>query len=282
MPMPLNPADVQACKALQKQHGTSYFFATRLMPKRLRDATFVLYAFFRVPDEFVDNPEPNTNPEQKLSDWHKAWLVAYEQGTSEHPVLRAAAMIHHEYQIPIAPSETFLKAMQEDVAKSRYANYTELRHYMDGSAAAVGEIMAYTIGFTNPQALQHARDLGYAMQLTNFLRDVAEDYQARGRIYLPQDLLQKYGVKDADFQLNQCSPELKRVIQDLAERARQLYRSADQGIPMLAPDGQVPVRIASRLYEAILDKLAAQDWDPFVGRASTNPWEKLKILAKAL
>lgn len=280
--MSLDPADIRACKALQKQHGTSYFFATRLMPKRLREATFVLYAFFRVPDEFVDNPAPGSDPVQVLADWQTAWRQAYRTGTSEQPVLRAAAVIHNDHHIPLQPSETFLHAMVEDLSKNRYATYAELCQYIDGSAAAVGEIMAYTIGFTDPAALAYARDLGYAMQLTNFLRDIGEDYHTRGRIYLPQDLLDHYGVNEDSLRHSNCTPELKQTIQDLAERARQLYRSADQGIPLLSPDGQAPVRIAARLYEAILDKLAAQNWDPFAGRAGTTPFEKLKILATSL
>lgn len=269
--------DIQYCKRIQRTHGKSYFFATRFFPKRLREATHVLYAFFRVPDDFVDTPTPGSDPEQLLTDWLADWKQAYATGTSTHPVLRAAADIHHTYEIPFEESEIFLQAMIQDLTKSRYGNYDELCAYMNGSAAAVGVMMSYVIGFTSKDALVHARDLGYAMQLTNFLRDIAEDIDERDRIYLPLDELHAASVSEADVVNHHFTPEFREFMISQAKRAKALYRSADKGIPMLQQDGQLAVRTASKLYEAILDKLEQQDWNPFLGRARTSKRDKLRL-----
>ena len=267
--------DVEVARRLNKKHGTSYYFATCLFPKHLREATFALYAFFRVPDEFVDNGAPD-QAQQLLENWRTDWHKAYQSGTSTDPVLRLNAEVFHRYQIPFAYSESFLEAMFRDLSDTRYANYAELERYMYGSAAVVGLMMSHAIGFSDPRALEYAQKLGYAMQLTNFLRDIDEDFQQRGRIYLPLDDLQRFGVKEAQFAERHFDANFYSLMQFQMQRAHQLYEDAEPGIALLNPEGRRAVRVASALYRAILTKLEEQGSNPFAGRARTSTLEKVQ------
>jgi 15-cis-phytoene synthase len=267
--------DVEVARRLNKKHGTSYYFATCLFPWHLREATFALYAFFRVPDEFVDNGAPE-QAQQLLENWRADWQKAYQLCDSSDPVLRLNAQVFHRYQIPYDYSEIFLAAMFRDLSDTRYASYAELESYMYGSAAVVGLMMSHVIGFADPVALEYAKKLGYAMQLTNFLRDIDEDFQQRGRIYLPLDELRRFGVKEAQFAERHFDANFHALMQFQMQRAHQLYEDAEPGIALLNPEGRRAVRVASALYRAILTKLEQQGSNPFAGRARTSTLEKVQ------
>lgn len=267
----------EQARRIHKRHGTSYYFATQLFPKDIRFATYGLYAFFRIPDEIVDNPELRTEMaiRSHLAAWRAQWEAAYAAGDSEDAVLRVNAYLFHRYAIPLEYSLAFLDAMDQDVTKVSYCNYSDLERYMYGSAGAVGLMMAHIIGFREPKhALPCAEKLGYAMQLTNFLRDMDEDYQLRGRVYMPEEELNQFGLTHADIAQRRFSPAFRLFMEFQAERAQRLYAEAEVGIPLLMPEGRPAVRVASVLYHAILTKLAAQDWNVFKGRARTSLLEK--------
>lgn len=263
----------EACRLIHKHHGTSYYFATRLFPKDLRLATHALYAFFRVPDEIVDNA--SAAKEEALQTWMNDWYEAHVTGVSRNPVLQATSYIFHKYSIPFAYSEAFLKAMQQDLQKTRYATYEELQAYMYGSAAVVGLMMMHVIGFSDPRAIEYAEKLGYAMQLTNFLRDIREDLDQRGRIYLPEDELERFGIRESGLASGLVDENWKQFMRFQIERADRLYEEANQGIQFLRPRGRLAVRAGSDLYRMILRKIEGQGYDVFKTRARTSGWEKL-------
>jgi len=262
-------ADYEACQRIHSAHGKSYYFATRFFPKELRLATYALYAFFRLPDEIVDNPLTNY-PQKELEDFCVLWRRAYAdphcltESTDTHAVLRATVDTFHRYHIPYEYSESFLAAMIQDTWKSSYANYQELEQYMYGSAAVVGLMMCHVIGF-EPRALAYAEKLGYAMQLTNFLRDREEDLRLRGRVYMPADELQRFGKDDKAFMKFQIA------------RADRLYDEANEGIRYLHVRGRFAVRAASDLYRAILRKIEKRDYDVSV-RVRTSFLEKIFLV----
>lgn len=281
--LPIDKADLAYCKSLHRQHGTSYFFATRFFPRELREATHVLYAFFRVPDELVDNPVDD-NPATvytSLEKWRSKWRSAYMLGESDEPVLRATYAVFKHYDIPYQYSEDFLQAMIQDVTTDRYHTYQELEYYMYGSAAVVGLMMSYVIGYTDSRALEYAKQLGYAMQLTNFIRDIKEDATNRYRIYMPKDELAQFNLHEVDILDGRMSDDMIAFLQYQIARARELYDAAEQGIHLLDPRGQFPVRAASRLYSAILNKIEQQEYNVFAQRAHTNFFEKLLIISHA-
>jgi phytoene synthase len=276
----------EAARLLHKKHGKSYYFATRLFPRDMRLATHALYGFFRVPDEIVDNSPMRDDAEvaavkHKLDEWQDNWSKAYRDGDSADPILHVTSYVFHKYSIPYGYSEAFLAAMITDIDKSRYRDYAELEEYMYGSAAVVGLMMAHVIGFRDG-ALDYAPKLGYAMQLTNFLRDIDEDYVERKRVYMPQDELDAFGVSYDDIATRRFSEDFKRFMIFQSGRAHRLYEEADRGIPLLSRQGRFPVRVASTLYRAILGKIAEQDYNIFKGRARTSFGQKLMLTLGAL
>lgn len=279
-PYPEFASDLKEARTIHKQHGKSYFFATRWLPRRAREATHILYAWLRIPDDWVDDEELSPETKQRLlDDWEARWASALSGAPTEHPILRSAAWLFREFQFPDAWGQAFLSAMRQDLTKERYKTYDELAHYMHGSAGVVGQMMSRIIG-CDVRALPYAELNGYAMQLTNFLRDIGEDYRGRGRIYLPQADMDAYGVLESDFETG--SPALTNLIKAYITKTRQLYKAAQPGIGLVEKPGRYPFRLASRLYAAILDKIEANHHDVITKRAHTKLWEKVIIALREL
>ena len=209
------------------------------------------------------------------------WQKAYSGETTLYPILNLTAQVFQQYNIPHQYSLDFLKAMKQDVYITRYDTYQDLQHYMYGSAAVVGLIMTYVIGFNNDKALEYAPYLGEAMQLTNFIRDIGEDYKERGRIYLPQKDIYKYNVKEIDIENSNITVDFIELIKFEINRARNLYRKSDKGLKYLNKRGRFAVIMASRMYEAILDKVEQNNYNVLTKRARTSKREKIYILGKS-
>ncbi len=265
-------------KKINYRHGTSYFWATLLFPQEIRSAVHILYAFFRIPDEIVD--QKRLDQSEALAAWFQRWQQAYLAGDSSEPILYATSKIFHQYQIPYHYSVSFFDAMRQDLVKTRYETYQDLEQYMYGSAAVVGLILSHVIGFKDTTALVEATQLGYAMQLTNFLRDIDEDFQERNRIYFPREELERFGITDQDIAQRNFSSNFSAFVDFQIKKARQLYTIADVGITKLDLRGQKAVRVASRLYAAILKKIEDQQGNIFLKRARTSMVEKLVIMLK--
>ncbi len=281
--MKLKKDDLKKCKQIFKNHSSTYFFATKFFKQEIREATYVVYAFFRVPDEIVDNPEYDQENKirKELENFKEKWRKAYSNESVDNPVLRATAAIFKKYNIPFEHSQAFLDAMVKDTKKSRYKNYRELKEYMYGSAAAVGLIMSYIIGFSKKSALKYAKNLGYAMQLTNFLRDIKEDYQKRNRIYLPKKELKKYGLKEENIENEVIDQNFRDFMQFQIKRTRGLYQEAKKGIPMLDNSGRYPVKLALVLYRKYLDKIEQADYDIYNSNLNLTGWDKLQSIYQA-
>ena len=273
--------DVEFCKQIQRKYGKSYYFATKLFPNDIKDATHILYAFFRVPDEIVDNPinKDLQVVKLKLEEYKHNWELA-KINKSEDPVLRASAFLFRKYNIPEIYADEFLSAMIQDTEKSRYKNYKELEEYMYGSAAVVGLMMTHVIGYSDDKALDYAKRLGYAMQLTNFLRDISEDYVERNRIYMPEDELKAFNLTEKDIAQKIKSDNFVKFIKWQIHKNHQLYKEANEGIKYLSKRGQFAVRLGSALYEAILDKIEEENFDIFSNRVKTSLLEKCIITTK--
>lgn len=273
----------QSVESITKQFGTSYYFATRFLPSDLREATYALYSFFRIPDEIVDNSKYDKTEDIliELEDWEKMWYKSYEGEITIYPILNLTAQVFKKYNITYQYSLDFLKAMKQDIYTTKYNTYQDLQEYMYGSAAVVGLMMSYVIGFNNKKALDYAPYLGEAMQLTNFIRDVGEDYRERGRIYLPQEDMHKYNVLELDIKSGTVSNDFIKLIKFEIKRARNLYRKSDKGIKYLNKRGRFAVIMASRMYEAILDKVEQNNYDVLTKRAITSKREKIYILGKS-
>ena len=282
--------DLNICKEIMRKAGKTYYFATKIFPKEIREATYALYAFYRVPDDMVDLHE-DLNLEAKtalLHEWRKKWQDCItNKGESDEAVLRAAYEVHKKYKIEFIYSQDFLDAMEQDLSKDRYQTYEELEHYMYGSAAVVGIMMTHVIGQKGEEVpselvLDYASKLGYAMQLTNFLRDIAEDIDDRNRIYMPINEYTAFEISDIDFAKHKYPDKWKDFMELQLHRAERLYREADQGIKHLNWYGRLAVRLASRLYEAYHTEIRKSDYKVYHSKYKINGYKKLFILFKTL
>src|SRR5215218_9864727 len=189
-------AGYEECREITKRYGTSFYFATQFFPEETRNGIYAVYAFARIPDEIVDDPINRDRSEavHKLEDWRQEWLTAMDAGGSKDRVMNAIVHAFRKYKIPVEVGEAFLRSMFMDEEKSEYTNYAELEDYMYGSAGVIGLMVTRVVGFESEDAFLFAVKLGYAFQLTNFLRDIREDCDDLGRIYMPQDELARFGL----------------------------------------------------------------------------------------
>jgi phytoene synthase len=270
--------DYREAEAITKQFATNYYRSTKLFPARMREATFALYGFVRLPDEFVDSP--HSAPSNALLNYRTSWQETLVTHSSVEPVHRAMHDTVYAYGIPPLYTLAFLDAMEADLTQDRYATYKDLEHYMFGSATAVGYMMTYIIGTQSgviEEALPAARALAEAFQMTNFLRDVHADYHQRGRIYLPQEDLYQFQVTEDHIAQGILDQRWHHLMEYEIARTRALYELALPGINLLHPDGQRPVRLAHRLYKTILDKIEVNQYDVFHHRARVPDWQKLLL-----
>jgi phytoene synthase len=277
-------ADYLTCRRLHRQYGTTYYFASRWFPARRRRHVDALYGFVRVADEWVDNPGAATVEETRsqLAEYRAQFLCGLKGTPPEYEVLRAFCDTVIECNIPIEEPLLFLDAMEQDLTVCRYESFNDLLLYTRGSAAAVGIMMCSVLGAPQTaEVLNAAKSLGDAMQLTNFLRDIGEDAQ-RGRIYVPQEDLARYGLKEADILEGKVSDRFVQFMQFQIERTRAMYRLADHGIPLLPARVRPAIKIARTLYAKILDKIEQRQYDVFSGRARTSTPEKLQAAALIL
>lgn len=274
----------EVCRRLNAAHGRTYYLATRFLPRDRRPHVYALYAFARYADDLVDHFDLGWTPARRraeLESWSAGFLASLGAGDSDDPVLKA--VIHTVGVLGVEHDDlrAFLASMAMDLEVTRYATYDDLYGYMHGSAAVIGAMMLPVLRPTHPEARGPAMDLGVAFQLTNFIRDVAEDWD-RGRIYLPLVDLERFGVAEADFQARHVTPAFRRLLVFEATRTHALYRRAEAGWALLHPSSQACIRIAHRLYAGILDRLEAQDWQVFRTRASVPAWRKAAITGAEL
>lgn len=244
----VDSTQIERTKAIQRRTGRTFHVATRFLPERTRHPTYVLYAFFRVADEVVDDAG-ETPPDEQAAQLESLREQALGEAPPEGPVLEAFREVADEHDISDGEIHAFIDAMKTDIHKSRYRTYEELEEYMRGSAAAVGVMMTEIMDLDEPAvALPHAIALGEAFQLTNFLRDVREDVVDRDRIYVPQSTLSDHGASVEDVENLEFTPEFGRAIQSELARTEKLYLEGVAGIQYL-PDGcQFPVLLAAVLY----------------------------------
>ncbi|MGI9028971.1 MAG: phytoene/squalene synthase family protein [Ilumatobacteraceae bacterium] len=279
-------ASYQECRRLAKRFGTTYYIATRLLPRAKRPHVWALYAFCRHADDIVDDivPAVGAGPDTRTTDDRARDLAAFGDrfftdlaaGRSSDPLL--AAVVHTVNELHLDPEyfRRFLRSMTMDLTVDHYDTWDDLLDYMDGSAAVVGEMMLPVLDPPGPEATAPARDLGNAFQLTNFLRDVAEDLD-RGRVYIPQEDFRRFG---ADPHRRTVDDAWRRLMRFEIARCQTLYESADRGVAMLDGSSGRCVRAARTLYSEILERIETRDFDVFTGRARVPARRKVALAAR--
>ena len=248
-------------KTIQQRTGRTFHFATRLLPRRVRRPTYVLYAFFRVADEVVDGATDldATGQRERLERLRAEALGEVE---TNDDVLAAFQEVRNRYDVPAEEIAQFVDAMLADVEKDRYDTYEELEAYMRGSAAAVGVMMQSIMDVDRPEkATPHAVALGEAFQLTNFLRDVREDVREHDRIYLPETTRVRHGVTEAEIAACEPTDGFRAAVAEELRRADDLYREGVAGIQYLPEDCQLAVLYAAVLYAEYHRLIRRRDYD---------------------
>ena len=272
------------CKEITKRYGTSFYFATQFFPAETRLGIYAVYAFARIPDEIVDDPHMSDKfaALASLRDWRQQWLDAMERGESDDEVMNAIVWAFRKYDIPVSEGEAFLKSMFMDEDKREYADRAELDEYMYGSAGVIGLMVTRIVGYSSEAAFPYAVKLGYAFQLTNFLRDIREDCDELGRVYMPKDELAKFGLDKQDIRRHVRDERFIAFMKYEIEQTQQMYREALPGIKMLNWRGRLAVRVSYVLYKAILGEIERANYDVFAGRVRTKVNQKVALSLKAL
>ena len=263
------------CDSLTSKHSRTFYTATGLLPPAKRRAMRALYAFCRLSDDIVDCLEENV--EVSLATWSRKALAPAPPPSDLVAV--AWADTRFRYHIPQRYAEQLITGVGRDLCQKRYRTFEDMVRYAYGVASTVGLMSMHIIGFAGEQAIPYAIKLGVALQITNILRDIGEDWRS-SRLYLPLEELAAYGLSEADLDRGQVDHRWRSFMRFQIERNRRLYAEANPGIALLNRDGRFAVAAASELYCAILGDIEAHDYEVFNRRAHVNAWGKLRRLPR--
>lgn len=263
-----------------RRRARTFHLAGRFLPARIREDVQTVYAFYRSVDDAVDDPPIGWNRADILALLH-AWEAALRRGTAgANPLLADLLRVVNRYDIPLSDLLMVVDGVKMDLDLGTIEDREHLLRYCVLVAGSVGMVMARVLGAGEDEAIAAACDLGIGMQLTNILRDVAEDLD-RGRIYLPGDELRRTGAL-ADLQERRLSAPLRAIIAGLILEARRCYDHGHQGFRFLDPAVRRPIMLSAHLYARILDKIEARNYDVFAGRAHVGTFEKWRLTAQLL
>lgn len=263
------------CDALTADHSRSFHLSSSLLPPEKRRAVRALYAFCRVTDDIVDRAEGDSR--EALEVWRERALSF--NPPIDDPVAVAWADARLRFNVPQHYAEQLINGVARDMSQTRYDSFEDLASYSYGVASTVGLMSMHITGFNGQVAIPYAVKLGVALQMTNILRDVAEDWR-RGRVYLPQQELTAYGLSEADLDRGVVTDSWRSFMRFQIARNRQLYDEAWPGISLLDPEGRLAIGAAADLYRAILNDIVANDYDVFSRRAYVSAWGKLGRLPR--
>ena len=273
-----HPGDVDACLALLAKGSKSFAAASRVLPRRVRDAAAVLYAFCRVADDAVDEGVE----EDRVDRLRSRLAHVYAGRDLQGPVERAFADVVRLHALPIEIFEAMLEGFAWDAGGRSYETLSDVLAYSARVASTVGAAMTAIMGKREPHMVARACDLGLAMQLTNIARDVGED-AAMGRLYLPAEWLREEGVDPAAF-LREPKPHpgVLRVVLRLLDEADALYERAGAGIAALPADVRPAIYAARFVYADIGRVIRTKGGDSVTSRAVVNHSRKAALVWRAL
>lgn len=268
--------DFRFCREVTRQSASSFYYALRMLPMVRRKALYAVYAFCRAVDDAVDDADASAAP-QLVAEW-RAELERCYQGAPLHPVTVALAVSLEQFPIPKAALGAVIDGVEMDLLQSRYSTFAELELYCRRVASAVGLASIEIFGYTNPAARDYAVDVGLALQLTNILRDVAEDAE-RDRIYLPAEDLAAFGVPEQDLLRGVYNRRFCELMEFECERARRYYASADAKLPVEDAASLRPAEVMRRTYAQVLDRIVAERYFVFGPRLGLSRTRKAALAA---
>jgi len=267
-------ASYAACRRLHRRHDPTYYLATRRLPAEVRPAVHALYAFVRTADELVDGPGRAADPAARCAALDRRetelWRTVGGEESAD-PAISALVHAGRRHDLPLEELRAYMDSMRIDCGPVRIGSWHELTRYMNGSAAAVGRIMAPLLGAPD-QASDSFASLGMAFQLTNFIRDVREDWTL-DRMYLPDDERVRFGVSEAQIGRGEATPGFRALLALEVDRARDLFAEGAPALAAVEPRVRPGMRMARAVYERVLDRVERLDYDVLRCRTSLRPWE---------
>ncbi len=262
----------QYCQQRTAQSGSSFYYSFLFLPEDQRRAITALYAFCREVDDVVDECQEAEVARAKLG-WWQAEVARLFDGRPEHPVGKALLPFVASLNLPRELFEEIIQGMEMDLDQPRYAAFRDLSLYCYRAAGVVGLLSAEIFGYEDRDTLKYAQDLGFAFQLTNILRDVGEDAR-RGRIYIPQDEMARFGVSEDDILAARYTPEVTALLRHQAERAEGYYQRALAQLPEADRFAQRSGLIMAAIYHRLLRKIEKEDFRVLHQRISLTPLRK--------
>jgi phytoene synthase len=270
---------LETSKAIQRRTGRTFHVATRFLPERVRHPTYVLYAFFRLADDVVDDGDPPSAAAQR-AELDRIRAAALGRRPADDPVLAAFDDLRERREIPDGEVETFLDAMAADVDHDGYETHADLAAYLRGSSVAVANMLLAVMEPADREAAKpHAEALAEAFQLTNFLRDVREDAVEYDRVYVPRASLAEHGVTRDQIADLEFSPAFGELMRAELRRTEASYREGVAGIRHLPDDCQFPVLLAAVLYAEHHRLIRERQYDVLGARPSLGMGDYLRLLA---
>ena len=277
----MTPTDAQAyCTTLTKKSGSNFYYSFLFLPKSRREAMYTVYAFCKEVDNAVDEPPPGSRPQEELARWRRELAAAYE-GTPTLPVTISLARHVRTLSIPQAYFEELIKGVEMDLTSKRYATFGELSSYCYRVASVVGLICLHVFGTTSPRAQDYAVNLGMAFQLTNILRDLGNDAEC-GRVYLPQEDLERFMYREDDLMRRKYSPEFTALMRFEVGRAREFYdkaRRALESLPRAERRALTVAEIMRGVYSRILHRIEESGYRVLGERVTLSPRHRLAVAA---
>ena len=276
------------CTTLAKRSGSNFYYSFFFLPPDRRDAMHAVYAFCREVDSVVDEPEPGSNPHDRLARWREELASQYRAERSTvvptiqplSPVMTCLGEHIRRLGIPREYFDDIIAGVAMDLTIKRYATFRDLYQYCYRVASAVGLVCLKIFGARAPEAQTYAINLGIAFQLTNILRDLKTD-GARGRIYLPMEDLTRFGHSEQDLLAGAYTPAFVNLMEFECRRAQEYYRAAEAALPEADRRALVPAEIMRAIYHTILERIEACRYRVFSRRITLSPPHRLAVALKA-
>lgn len=267
------------CRQTARTHAKSFYFSAQFLPREKRKAIYAVYALCRHVDDAVDARavHDSEGAREAVTAWQSDLDKVFQGETLSSPVLLAWGDMLTRYPIKQELPLELMRGVLMDTHIKRYETWDDLRLYCYRVASVVGLMVTEIFGYTGAETLRYAEALGTAMQLTNILRDVGEDFKV-GRVYLPQEDLRQFGYSEAELRRGEVNAHFVSLMRFEIERARALYCEAERGIPFLEKDARFTVLLAARFYARILNAIEDNLFDVFSRRAHLSFASKVRLV----
>jgi 15-cis-phytoene synthase len=280
-----------ACRVIARREAKNFYYSFVALPSARRDAICAIYAFMRKADDLADDESiPHAERRRQLDTWLAGWHSAARGEATSDLVFIAVRDALQRFAIPLSLLDELVAGTTMDVepksaATDTYATFADLYRYCYLVASVVGLVCIRIFGYSDPAAEKLAEETGIAFQLTNILRDVAEDSE-RNRIYLPLDTLAAHNITVESLLKRPAgtppTPNERAVLEEIADKAEHYYQSAQRLLPLIDRESRPALQVLVRIYHALLKRIVAADYDVFSHRASVPTAQKLSILAAGM